>query len=35
MALDPFADEPREILTGPQVGQYLSMLSIDAIEDRV
>ena len=35
MALDPFADEPREILTGPQVGQDLSMLSIDEIDDRI
>ena len=35
MALDPFADEPREILTGQQIGQDLSMLSIDEIDDRI
>lgn len=35
MALDPFADEPREIFSGHQVGQDLSMLSIDEIDERI
>ncbi len=35
MALDPFAEEAREILTAHQVGEELSMLSIDEIDDRI
>jgi uncharacterized small protein (DUF1192 family) len=35
MAFDPFADEPREILTGHEIGQDLSMMSIDEIDERV
>ena len=35
MALDSFADEPREPLGEHQVGQDLSMLSIDEIDERV
>jgi uncharacterized small protein (DUF1192 family) len=35
MALDPFADEPRETLGGHQTGQDLSMLSIDEIDEHI
>ncbi len=35
MAFDPFADEPRETMTGHAVGQDLSMLSIDEIDERI
>jgi len=35
MAFDPFADEPREVLSGHQLGQDLSMLSIDEIDERI
>ncbi len=35
MALDPFADEPRPILSGHEIGQDLSMLSIDELDERV
>jgi uncharacterized small protein (DUF1192 family) len=35
MAFDPFAEESRDIPTGPQVGQDLSMLSIDEIDERI
>jgi uncharacterized small protein (DUF1192 family) len=35
MALDPFADEPRQILSGLQIGQDLSMMSIDEIDERI
>ncbi|WP_230531374.1 DUF1192 domain-containing protein [Microvirga roseola] len=35
MAFDPFAEEPRETLNGHQIGQDLSMLSIDEIDERV
>jgi uncharacterized small protein (DUF1192 family) len=35
MAFDPFADEPRPILSGHEIGQDLSMLSIDEIDERL
>jgi uncharacterized small protein (DUF1192 family) len=35
MALDPFADEPRQITSGHEIGQDLSMLSIDELDERV
>jgi uncharacterized small protein (DUF1192 family) len=35
MALDPFADEPRQIMSGHEIGQDLSMLSIDELDERV
>ncbi|MFL5027896.1 MAG: DUF1192 domain-containing protein [Microvirga sp.] len=35
MALDPFADEPRPLLRGHEIGQDLSMLSIDELDERV
>lgn len=35
MAFDPFADEPGETWSGHQIGQDLSMLSIDEIDERV
>jgi uncharacterized small protein (DUF1192 family) len=35
MAFDPFADEPVQIVTGHRIGQDLSMLSIDEIDERV
>ena len=35
MALDPFADEPRRVLSGHEIGQDLSMLSIDELDERV
>ena len=35
MAFDPFADEPRTILSGHQIGQDLSLLSIDELDERV
>ena len=35
MALDHFADEPRPILSGHEIGQDLSMLSIDELDERV
>jgi uncharacterized small protein (DUF1192 family) len=35
MAFDPFADEPVAKVTGLQVGQDLSMLSIDEIDERI
>jgi uncharacterized small protein (DUF1192 family) len=35
MALDPFADEPRRIISGHEIGQDLSMLSIDELDERV
>lgn len=35
MAFDPFADEPREIASGHAIGQDLSLLSIDEIDERV
>jgi uncharacterized small protein (DUF1192 family) len=35
MAFDPFADEPAVKVAGHQVGQDLSMLSIDEIDERI
>jgi uncharacterized small protein (DUF1192 family) len=35
MALDPFADEPRQILRAHEIGQDLSVLSIDELDERV
>ena len=35
MALDPFADEPRRVASGHDIGQDLSMLSIDELDERV
>ena len=35
MALDPFADEPRRLVSGHEIGQDLSMLSIDELDERV
>ena len=35
MAFDPFADEPRKIVSGHQIGQDLSLLSIDELDERV
>jgi uncharacterized small protein (DUF1192 family) len=35
MAFDPFADEPRKAVTGHQIGQDLSMLSVDELDERV
>ena len=35
MALDPFADEPRPLSSGHEIGQDLSMLSIDELDERV
>lgn len=35
MALDPFADEPRRIVSAHEIGQDLSMLSIDELDVRV
>ncbi|MGO4388143.1 DUF1192 domain-containing protein [Microvirga sp. 2YAF29] len=35
MAFDPFADEPRPAVTGHQIGQDLSMLSVDELDERV
>ncbi|HZH10408.1 MAG TPA: DUF1192 domain-containing protein [Microvirga sp.] len=35
MALDPFADEPRTTLSAHVIGQDLSMLSVDELDERV
>jgi uncharacterized small protein (DUF1192 family) len=35
MAFDPFAEEPRKVLSGHEIGQDLSMLSIAELDDRV
>ena len=35
MAFDPFADEPRTIVRGHGIGQDLSLLSIDELDERV
>ena len=35
MALDPFADEPRKIMSAHEIGQDLSMLSIAEIDESV
>jgi uncharacterized small protein (DUF1192 family) len=35
MAFDPFAEEPVANVSGHQLGQDLSMMSIDEIDDRI
>ncbi|MCG7394347.1 DUF1192 domain-containing protein [Microvirga sp. ACRRW] len=35
MAFDPFADEPRAPLGAHEIGQDLSMLSVDELDERV
>jgi uncharacterized small protein (DUF1192 family) len=35
MAFDPFADEPRKIVSTHEIGQDLSMLSVDELDERV
>ena len=35
MALDPFADEPRKVVSAHEIGQDLSMLSIAELDERV
>jgi len=35
MAFDPFGDEPRMPLRDHQIGQDLSMLSVDELDERV
>lgn len=35
MAFDPFADEPRKIVGAHEIGQDLSMLSVDELDERV
>ena len=35
MAFDPFADEPRATLSTHEIGQDLSMLSVDELDERV
>ena len=35
MVLDPFTDEPRETSTGHEIGQDLSLLSIEELDERV
>lgn len=35
MAFDPFADEPRTTLSAHEIGQDLSMLSVDELDERV
>jgi uncharacterized small protein (DUF1192 family) len=35
MAFDPFADEPRPPIGGHEIGQDLSMLSVDELAERV
>jgi len=35
MAFDPFAEEPVASVSEPQLGQDLSMLSIDEIDERI
>ena len=35
MAIDPFAEEPRRLLSGHEIGQDLSMLSIDELDERI
>ncbi|MGO4573602.1 DUF1192 domain-containing protein [Microvirga sp. 2TAF3] len=35
MAFDPFAEEPRVSPMGLEIGQDLSMLSIDELDERV
>ncbi|NIX77932.1 DUF1192 domain-containing protein [Microvirga terricola] len=35
MAFDPFADEPRPVSKGHEIGQDLALLSIDEINERI
>ena len=35
MAFDPFADEPRVTLSAHQIGQDLSMLSVEELTERI
>jgi uncharacterized small protein (DUF1192 family) len=35
MAFDPFADEPRAMARAHEIGQDLSMLSVDELDERV
>ncbi|SCZ03291.1 DUF1192 domain-containing protein [Microvirga guangxiensis] len=35
MAFDPFADEPRAPLGVHEIGQDLSMLSVDELDERI
>ena len=35
MAFDPFADEPHKIVSTHEIGQDLSMLSVDELDERV
>lgn len=35
MAFDPFADEPRKIASAHEIGQDLSMLSVDELDERI
>ncbi|MXQ12734.1 DUF1192 domain-containing protein [Microvirga makkahensis] len=35
MAFDPFADEPRTALSAHEIGQDLSMLSVDELDERI
>lgn len=35
MAFDPFADEPRKKASAHEVGQDLSMLSVDELDERI
>jgi uncharacterized small protein (DUF1192 family) len=35
MAFDPFADEPRKTLGAHEIGQDLSMLSVDELDERI
>lgn len=35
MAFDPFADEPRVIVSAHEIGQDLSTLSVDELDERV
>ena len=35
MAFDPFADEPRTTLNAHEIGQDLSVLSVDELDERV
>lgn len=35
MAFDPFGEEPRQTMGGYQIGQDLSLLSIDEIDERI
>ncbi|WP_243374753.1 DUF1192 domain-containing protein [Microvirga solisilvae] len=35
MAFDPFGDEPRVMVSAHEIGQDLSMLSVDELDERV